>query len=119
MTIKDESTEQFLIGLQEIQPILLEMSFGQYSLLKKGFAYYARFRKDEVVVEFIFGPPDYHLYMIIYTKQGKFSFGDLLQIPTVLEWVNNNRYMQSDKANIENELFWFVELLTFSLKIIE
>lgn len=118
--MKDKLTNDFLQGLKEVEPILLTMLFKRHSFLEKGFAYFVEYRKENnTIVDFIFGPSDWDVEMIVYTSKGKFAFKDLLQIPVIAKWVNANRYKQHDVRNMENELFWFVELLKFSLPEIE
>jgi len=56
--------------------------------------------------------------MIIFSKEGKFAFKDLLEIPNVAVWVNNNRYRQAGERNIKSELLWYVQLLKVALPVI-
>jgi len=119
MAIKDKLTEEFLEGLEEIKKLLLILLFKQISFDKKGGAYFVKFEKGKTIVEFLFGPSDWNVEMIIYTSKGKLAFKDLLEIPAITKWVNDNRYKQGDGRNVKNELLWFVELLKTSLPIIE
>jgi len=95
------------------------MQFERDSFIEKGFAYFAKYKKGDCIVEFLFGPAEYQVEMIIYTSNGKFAFKDLLQIPVINEWVNSNRYKQRNGRNVKDELFWFIELLKYSLPIVE
>lgn len=120
MAIKDKLTEEFLKALNEIEIVLLTLLFKRHSFFEKGLAYYIEYRKENNTrVEFLFGPSDWHIEMAIYTSKGKFSFKDLLNIPEVNRWVNDNRYKQENGRNVKNELLWFVELLKVSLPIVE
>ncbi len=119
MAIKNNLTESFLQSVKEIQFILLEIGFIEYSFIEKGYAYYVQFKRDNTIVKFIFGPSDYQIEMIIYTSKGKFAFRDLLKITAISEWVNNYRYIQGNERNIREEMMWFIELLKFSLPIVE
>lgn len=118
MTIKDNLTEDFLLGINEIENILLQIGFHPYSFEKKGLAYFIQYKNEENIVEFFLGPSDWDIEMIIYTAKGKFAFRDLLQIPSIAIWVNGNRYRQESVRDIKKELLWFVELLKVSLKCI-
>jgi len=119
MAIKDKLTEEFLEGIKEIENILFLLHFYLYSFEEKGPAYFIKYKRGNSVVEFLFGPSDFDVEIIISTSKGKFAFKDLLQIPSVAEWVNNNKYKQENGRNVKNELLWALELLKFSLPIIE
>jgi len=120
MAIKDKLTEELLKALKEIEIVLLILHFKRHSFFEKGLAYYVEYRKENNTrVEFLFGPADWNIEMIIYTSKGKFSFKDLLNIPEINRWVNDNRYKQENGRNVKNELLWFVELLKISLPMVE
>jgi len=72
------------------------LQFKRYSFFEKGFAYFIEYRKENNTrVEFLFGPSDWNIEMIIYTSRGKFAFKDVLNITGVKNWVNSNRYTNS------------------------
>jgi hypothetical protein len=113
-------TEEFLEAINEIEIVLLALLFKRHSFFEKGLAYFIEYRKENNTrVEFLFGPSDWAIEMIIYTSKGKFAFKDLLSIPEINSWVNNKRYKQENGRNIQNELEWFVELLKVSLPNVE
>ena len=120
MVIKGKLTEDFLKALNEIEIALQALLFKRHSVLEKGFAYYIEYGKENNTrVEFLFGPSDWEIEMIIYTSKGKFAFSDLLDIPEINRWINNNRYKEENGRNVKNELLWLVELLKISLPIVE
>ena len=120
MAIKDKLNEQFLKALHEIETELSKLFFKRHSVLEKGFAYYVEYRKENNTrVEFLFGPSDWNIEMIINTSKGKFAFKDLLNFPDINRWVNDNLYIQKNGRNIRNELEWFIELLKTSLPYVE
>ena len=119
MDIKDKLTVEFLAGIKEIESVLFLLNFYPYSFEEKGLAYFVKFIRGNSIVEFLFGPADWDIEIIIFTLKGKFTFKDLLQIPAIEEWVNINRYKQDNGRNVKNELLWFVELLKTILPIIE
>jgi hypothetical protein len=113
-------TEDFLEAINEIEIVLLALLFKRHSFFDKGLAYFIEYKKENNTrVEFLFGPSDWAIEMIIYTSKGKFAFKDLLSIPEINSWVNNNRYKQENVRNIKNELEWFVDLLKVSLPFVE
>lgn len=113
-------TEDFLEAINEIGIVLLALFFKRHSFFEKGLAYFIEYRKENNTrVEFLFGPSDWDIEMIIYTSKGKFAFKDLFSIPEIISWVNHNRYRQESSRNIKNELEWFVDLLKVSLPYVE
>ena len=119
MAIKDKLTEEFLQALKEVEGVLSKMLFMKHSFFEKGFAYYIQFKRDRTIVEFIFGAPEFQVEIIIYTSKGEFAFKDLLEIPSISNWVENNRYVQKDGRNVKNELLWGIELMKVSLTKVE
>jgi len=120
MAIKDKLTEEFLKALNEIDVVLLALLFKRHSFFEKGVAYYIEYIKENNTrVEFLFGPSDWDIEMIIYTSKGEFAFKDLLSISEINRWVNDNRYKQENGRNMKNELLWYVELLKVSLPYVE
>lgn len=118
--MKNKLATEFLKALNEIEIVLLTFFFKRHSFFEKGLAYYIEYRKqNNTRVEFLFGPSDWDIEMIIYTSKGKFAFKDLLGIPEINKWVNDNRYKQENGRNVKNELLWFIELLKVSLPLVE
>jgi hypothetical protein len=118
MAIEDKISKEFLQGISLSESKLSEMGFNMSSIVEKGLAFYIEFKRNDCKVEFLFGPGDFEIEMIIYTSKGKFAFRDLLQISPILEWVNNNRYTPKNHRILNDELSWFIELLKVSIPII-
>jgi hypothetical protein len=120
MAIKDKLTEEFLIAIHDIEIVLLSLLFKKHSFFEKGLAYYIEYKKGKnTKVKFLFGPPEWHIDIVIHTSKGDFEFKDLLNVTEINRWVNDNRYKQENGRNIKNELLWFVELLKVSLPFAE
>ncbi|MGZ3750091.1 MAG: hypothetical protein ACXVB0_25170 [Mucilaginibacter sp.] len=117
--MKDNLTKEFLAGIKEVENILIRLHFYVYSFNENGAAYYIKYKKDDIIVEFLFGPSGWDVEMIILSNKGKLAFKDLLQIPSIALWVKNNRYRPVDGRNIKNELLWYVELFKIALPIVE
>ena len=121
MTLRNKLTEEFLLSLKEVEPFLLTLQFKPYSYLEKGLAYYIEYKKESTgsVVEFLFGPSEWMIEMIIFTSKGKFEFKDLFEILAITKWLNDNKYKQENVRDIKNEMLYFIELLKVSLPVIE
>jgi hypothetical protein len=112
--------EEFLKAMFKIDKDLLLELFKKHSFSDEGLACFIEYRKENSTrVEFLFGPSNWNIEMIIYTSKGKFAFKDLLSIPEIENWVSDNRYKQKNGRNLEKELEWFVSLLKVSLLYIE
>lgn len=119
MVVKDNLTEDFLEGIEDVKRLLIFIRFKPLSFDKKGLAYFVKFQWEKTIVEFIFGPSDWDIELIIYIGNQKFAFKDLLEILAIAKWVDDNRYKQATGRDIKKELLWFVELLKVSLRSIE
>lgn len=121
MAIKDKLTEEFLLSLKEVEPLLLAMKLKPYSYFEKGPAYYIQYKKEgpDIIIEFLFGPSDWMIEIIIFTSKRKFEFKDLFQISAIEEWLHENKYSQGNERNIKNEILYFIEFLKISLPLIE
>jgi hypothetical protein len=116
----NDLTEDFLEAINDIEIVLLSLLFKRHSFFEKGLAYFIEYRREKNTrVEFLFGPSDWAIEMIIYTSKGKFAFKDLLSISEINRWVNENRYKQENGRNVKNELLWYVDLLKVSLPYVE
>lgn len=112
--------EEFSKALDEIELVLFVLLFKRHSFFEKGEASFVEYRKEnDIRLEFLFGPSDWDIEMIIYSSKGKYAFKDLLTIPEINKWVINNKYKQENGRNLKNELLWFVELLKVSLPVVE
>ena len=67
---------------------------------------------------FMFGPSDWDVEMIIKRNGRKYAFKDLLQIPSIAQWTEDNRYIRETRdRNIADEVGWAVKLLKFVFEI--
>ena len=120
MAVNDKLTEEFFKALNEIEITLLSLLLKRHSFFEKGLSYFVEYRKENNTrVEFLFGPSNWDIEMLIYTSKGKFAFKDLLSISEINKWVSENKYKQENGRNIKNELQWFVDLLKTSLPYVE
>jgi hypothetical protein len=116
--MKDNLTSEFLQSLNEVESILHSMLFEKHSHVDKGNVHFVQYKSGETVIEFVFGSPEFQVEILIFTSKGKYTFGDLLQIPEVATWVSKNRYVEERGRVLKNEILWFLELLKVSLPIV-
>jgi hypothetical protein len=120
MTINDTFAQQFVQGLEQAEGTLQGLLFQREQFQQKGVAYWVLYRKDHhTTVEFLFGPSDWDVEMLVSTTGGKFAFKDLLAEPAIAQWVSRNLYTSPTGRNVSNEVRWFVDLLKMALLIIE
>jgi hypothetical protein len=112
--MSDKLTEDFLDGITHLDVELGRLGFNKQPLIKKGFAFFAGYFRNETVVEFLFGPSDWDIEILINTPNGRFSFKDLLLIEPIKKWTEENPYRNDGTRNVKNELLWYLNLLKFS-----
>ncbi|MEZ5422539.1 MAG: hypothetical protein R2682_05520 [Pyrinomonadaceae bacterium] len=116
--MKDKLKNEFLTGVKEIEGDLLSLGLSLNSSYTVSEGLFCEFGNGRTKAEFLFGPSDWDVEMIIYTPKGKFAFRDLLQIPVISKWVRGNKYAGQNGRNISSELHWYFSLLKFSLSVI-
>jgi hypothetical protein len=114
----DALSSDFLHSMDEIERVLSLMNFEMHSSNDRGSAHYVEFKRNDTTVEFMFGPPEFQVEIIVHIASKEYAFKDLLQGPDIADWVRNNKYRQDGKRAVKNELMWFVELLKFSLGVL-
>jgi hypothetical protein len=81
-----------------------------------GFATFLIYEGTSYSVEFICGPPEYHVEILVELKKTnqKYDLAALMAIPSITEWVINHKKMP-DEDMILSETKRYVELLDFAL----
>ena len=110
---------KFLQALEVAEKSLLILHFKKSYFEKRGYAYFVGFEREDCRVRFSYGPPEYEIDIVIFTLKSKFEFKDLLQIPAIVTWVKDNRYIPTNRKDLEREMLWLIELLKFSLPLIK
>lgn len=115
-----ESDSEFLTAINEAEQILLNLQFKPYSFRQEGLSFYVKYKRDNSIVEFYFGPPEYYVELVIQILEKRYTFGDLVHISPINDWVGKNRYVSKNRVrNPKDEIFWYLDLIKFSLPIIE
>ena len=117
--MNDLLTEDFLVTMNSKANPLQVIGFILDTHESKGFAHFIRFEKKGTTVEFMFGPPEFQIEMLIYTNKGRFAFRDLLMNKDIAAWVTTNRYIPTAERKVRDEILWFVRLLVYSLPYVE
>ena len=115
----DQQSESFIDSIRQTESSLETIGFSRSVKREIGHAHFVTFRRNDTTVEFLYGPPESNTEMIIHTLNGKFGLKDLLEIPEISGWMNQNRYTQTGGRSIKNEMQWNLELLKASLIFIE
>lgn len=118
MGMKNYSTDFFEI-FKEIDTRLYEIKFTKVSLIKNGKIYIAEYKRNDCIVKFLYGPPEYRVEMIIYTSFKKYELKDLLENQNVLLWIKGNKFASDNDYDLKRELLWYINLLNFSLSYVE
>ncbi len=117
--MKDKTTNDFLQALDDFEKLLSSMSFKDHRVIENGPIYINLYKKDNTSIKIFWGPPEFEIDLIIYTKKRKYEFKDLLEIPTVGKWANENRYVERNGRNYKEEFMWLIELFRICLPIVE
>ncbi len=114
--------ESFIKTMNDMENVLTNIGLSHLSTEKKGYATYIKYRGPrDTEVTFMYGPSDWDVEIRIkrnWRNWRTYAFKDLLQIPSVAQWTEDNKYKQetSDRI-IADEVDWFVKLLKFVFDI--
>ena len=114
--MSEDTIARYLNAISRIEPRLRSLGFQRLSCKRKGPLCITKFIKRTTLVEFLFGPPEWHAEMFVRTTKGRFALKDLLDIPLVADWSNANG---DDEVGVEAEVSWYASLLELSLPSIE
>jgi hypothetical protein len=85
-----------------------------------GFATFILYEGSNYSVEFLCGPPEYHVEILVELKKTnqKYDLTALTAIPTIQNWVLNHILTTNGEDKILAETKWYVDLIEFSLPIL-
>ena len=114
-----QSQALFIQSVKDVETALTNIGLSHLSTEKKGYATYIEYKgAHDTHVTFAFGPSDWDVDMVVERNGTKYAFKDLLQIPSVAQWIKDNQYKQeTGKRIIADEVGWFVKLLKFVFEI--
>ncbi|OYU96905.1 MAG: hypothetical protein CFE21_01055 [Bacteroidetes bacterium B1(2017)] len=95
--------------------ILTDIGFMHLSTKKKGFATYISYERNSTLISIWLGPSDWNVETSILSKKRKYEFKDLLEIPSILQWTANNKFLKSSNDRIYDEVIWHMKFITYSL----
>lgn len=113
------STDVFLEGIADSEKTLFPMGFRRQSFRENGPAFFVEYKRADTVVEFLFGPPEWHVEIVIHTANRKLALAELLQIPSISKWYDERSASIKGECDPKCELAFYVDLVSFSLPIIE
>ena len=117
--MKPDVEKQFLTAVSEVSGRLAGLGLSGPVIEHKGHACFVEFQGRAKTVEFIFGPSDWDVEMFISDSQHRLAFRDLLELPQIDAWVKSSRLQRIGTRSIRNELAWYVDLLEFSLPLLQ
>ena len=107
----------FIESVKKIENKLNELNLYHSSTIKKGFATYIAYETlTKTKVEFIYGPADWAIDIVLSKDDKVYGFKDLLKIPVVFQWANGNKINYGKNSKLDDELTWFVNLLCMIFK---
>ena len=112
-----EVQETFIKSLTDVELELTDIGFSHASTIKKGYATYVHYESlDNMQTLFIYGPSDWNVELSLTKNGRKYEFKDLLQSPSIFQWVMDNKFQHKTINKIKDEVDWFVDLLRFVIK---
>ena len=110
--------DDFSESMLEAESILASLGFAPHSFRAVGYAQFRQFKKGNMVVEFMFGPSEWQVEMLIETDDQTYALKDLLKIPLLQTWVTENKYIPPDRRNVRLEVLWFLDLVKVAVETI-
>ncbi len=110
-----QTQESFIQSVTGSETILTDIGFLHHSTERKGYATYIDYKRDDTLISFMLGPSDWNVEISIFTNNRKYAFKDLLEIPSIAQWPASNKFEQTSKDRINDEVIWFMKFIRFSL----
>lgn len=111
MAIKTKLCDQFMDALIRIEEDLKNLSFYHLSTKCIGDARFVRYVNSDILLDFLFGPSDWDIDMILYKNHTKYGLNEMLQIDSVRKWFQENRYENVNERDLLREMQWYLGLL--------
>jgi len=112
--------EAFIAALEPVKASLAVRGFSMQSPEIGGFATWITFQAERERVTLAYGPPEYHIELLIEAEQGgvsrRFSFGDLLRVPGVRAWVEAHPVEPRGAGGVGTEAEWFSRFIPAALE---
>lgn len=114
------SIDDFLELLNKEEHSLIDMSFRRLRVERKGlYAVYVSYEHGNTSVKFMYGPPEYHVEIVVYNSGERYGFNDLLDLPAVAEWFQNRRPEFNDQNVVTKEIKFYIEMLQIALPALQ
>jgi len=113
--MSSQAQELFISSVEDSDTLLTDLGFCHNSTIRKGYATFIAYNKNDTLITFILGPSDWHVEIILLTKNKKYEFKDLLGIPSISQWTTINKFEPTTKETIKDEVVWFMKFIRFVL----
>ncbi len=96
--------------------IVLALGFPRFR--EDGNLVVARFETKDGTAEFLYGPPEYHVEIVLRPAIGarKWEYADLLALPAVAAWAQGRSMASSVDNGVGSEVAHFFDLIVNALK---
>jgi hypothetical protein len=112
-----EAQEIFIQSLKNVEIKLNDIGFFHTSTIKKGYATYIHYKMvDNMQILFMYGPSDWHVELSLTKNGRKYEFKDILQIPSISQWIMDNKFQHQTSNSIKDEVTWLVDFVRFVIK---
>jgi len=112
-----QSQEIFIESIKGLDSELTDIGFSHLSTTKKGYATYIDYKSaDNSIITFMYGPSDWDVEILIIKNGKKYALKDILQVPSITQWIKDNKFQEQTRNRIKDEVAWFVDLIRFIIK---
>lgn len=105
---------EFKDALKEAEKTLFSIGFNKFEFTED-WCISVRYRRDNIALQIIFGPPEYEILINTSYQLGYFQDVNLLQTPRVKNWIDSNRYTKRRGEDLKAELLWEIDLFEFAI----
>ena len=106
-----DTRKRFVAALAAIEPDLEALGFRRRAIEEQGFATWLMYSRPDVDVEFVCGPPEYHIDMLIRVGQATYELADLMKRRPIGDWMTEHELKSNQQDALRSEAEWFGALL--------
>lgn len=117
-----QAQQRFISSVQDYyQHISDDLRLDAPVFNKQGYLTIAQFIASEGTVEFLFGPPEYHVEINIecFANGSKWGLPELIKLTRVDNWFQSYQSQVEGQSGVEAEVEWLFRLLLEGLKEID
>ena len=117
--MSEKTIAAYLEGMKDAEEFLHTLGFRRLSSRRKGWLFIDKFIRGTTVIEFLFGPPEWHCEIVVEIAGRAVGSRDLVSNPKAEEWIEDNKDNVENACGLGSEPLWWARLFAHSLSWIE